>query len=761
MVFNDTAVVYLSRYSPSYVGIEEFLKSYKEFTAGATHTLYILAKGFPNAGSVQVLRNMLNEKELNPEIIEIDDSVGYDLQGYMIAAKIVEENKICFINTFSILKSNNWLLKLKGAFEQNNVGLVGGTGSFESIRNSWEAYLKFQLISNNYKFNSELVKHFYSLSQNLNPNAKQVYDSKFLRIKKYLGDIKHKRPTFNLGRDLDSIDNDVNNIIANHEGFSFIRDFPYFPNPHIRTNFFMVEKNNFILFEKKLLGTPTKMSCSIVESGFESLSRHFLEKGKRLLVVNSDGDFFDIERWVESSTFRLGSQTKLLCTDNRTDEFRAMDDYSKLTHQKFTFGSLLDSINFDVLGVPFKFDKNQIPNVLIDESEETKVSIVIPTRCRESNVLQILKMIKNEKYSNWEIIIFRNNATEPYAPFDEFISDPRIRIFETSLDLPVTDSWNSAIQNASGEYIVLLGDDDGILQGALDHINKLVKNFKRPEAIYSNILQFLHPGSSTIFDSGCVSFAKTCSTLQHINEPFLMNDFQKKELIASSLNFDRPFYFATQPLVFRKDFMDDITSYGKPFKSIFPDYFFSNFIFHKSKNLVLNPKPITFQGVSIKSFGANMMHDKVADGYRNLNIDEYSLHPILVEYLKKSPIILQNSYHLGVADAMIHIADEANDLDSFNFNKFQFNYFQEYFSINRDKEQFTRLLFKFLRKGSFADLFIFCLSFYNRNFESKYFFNITSRYRVKTRTSNLTLDRGSFTSGFEIYNEFKVGKNVL
>jgi hypothetical protein len=156
-----------------------------------------------------------------------------------------------------------------------------------------------------------------------------------------------------------------------------------------------------------------------------------------------------------------------------------------------------------------------------------------------------------------------------------------------------------------------------------------------------------------------------------------------------------------------------------------------------------------------------MMHNKLADGFKNLNLDEYSLHPVLVEYLKKCPIVWQDSYHLGVADAIINLADEAKDLYSFNFNKFQFAYFHEYFSVNRENYKFTKLLFKFLRKGLFADLFIFFISYYRRIFDSKYVCNIISGYRIKIRISILTLDRGSFTSGFDIYNNFKIGKNVL
>ena len=45
----------------------------------------------------------------------------------------ISNARICFLNTNTVLISENWLLKLVVNLNQPRVGLVGATGSFESL----------------------------------------------------------------------------------------------------------------------------------------------------------------------------------------------------------------------------------------------------------------------------------------------------------------------------------------------------------------------------------------------------------------------------------------------------------------------------------------------------------------------------------------------------------------------------------------------------------------------------------------------------
>ena len=43
--------------------------------------------------------------------------------------------------------------------------------------------------------------------------------------------------------------------------------------------------------------------------------------------------------------------------------------------------------------------------------------------------------------------------------------------------LPVTDSWNSAIDLATGDYVVFLGDDDGLAPRYFSRIEAVIREF--------------------------------------------------------------------------------------------------------------------------------------------------------------------------------------------------------------------------------------------------------------------------------------------
>jgi hypothetical protein len=97
------------------------------------------------------------------------------------------------------------------------------------------------------------------------------------------------------------------------------RQFPLFPNPHIRTNSFMLSRELLLSLEWGRLSG--KIDTWKLESGHRSLSRQVWGEGLEALVVGRDGRAFERGRFYESNTFRRGSQPNLMISDNRAREF--------------------------------------------------------------------------------------------------------------------------------------------------------------------------------------------------------------------------------------------------------------------------------------------------------------------------------------------------------------------------------------------------------------------------------------------------------
>ena len=113
-------------------------------------------------------------------------------------------------------------------------------------------------------------------------------------------------------------------------GISNIRYFNLFPNPHLRSNCFMVSANEFLKLD--LIFCKNKIDTWKNESGKNGMTKQFQKKNFKLLVINDEGKSFDIRKWKESETYAFKKQSKLLISDKHTREF---DNFKKNYKNKY------------------------------------------------------------------------------------------------------------------------------------------------------------------------------------------------------------------------------------------------------------------------------------------------------------------------------------------------------------------------------------------------------------------------------------------
>jgi hypothetical protein len=114
------------------------------------------------------------------------------------------------------------------------------------------------------------------------------------------------------------------------------REFPPFPNPHLRTNGFMLGRELMLDLDWPL--QRSKLEALTLESGKRSISRQVWERGLDVRVVGRDGVAYPSERWRESATFRSGGQRNLLISDNRTLQYGEADAASKGRLERMAWG---------------------------------------------------------------------------------------------------------------------------------------------------------------------------------------------------------------------------------------------------------------------------------------------------------------------------------------------------------------------------------------------------------------------------------------
>jgi len=121
--------------------------------------------------------------------------------------------------------------------------------------------------------------------------------------------------------------------------------FPIFPNIHIRSTGFMIDRKFFLSIVNGI-ELLSKIAAFNFESGPKSLTRQVLSSGKEILLVGRNGRGYSPEFWATSHTFRQGTQNNLLIADNQTRNFTYLPWYGKSEFVIKTWGKYIREGNF-------------------------------------------------------------------------------------------------------------------------------------------------------------------------------------------------------------------------------------------------------------------------------------------------------------------------------------------------------------------------------------------------------------------------------
>ena len=107
-------------------------------------------------------------------------------------------------------------------------------------------------------------------------------------------------------------------------------DFKYPPNPHLRTNAFIIKKKHFQNYFKRVQIPIKKKDALNIESGRFSLTNFIFDLGLEVIVVGKNGKSYKKNLWYESKTFYCCDQQNLMVSDNQTRHFYQLCLRSKL-----------------------------------------------------------------------------------------------------------------------------------------------------------------------------------------------------------------------------------------------------------------------------------------------------------------------------------------------------------------------------------------------------------------------------------------------
>lgn len=248
-----------------------------------------------------------------------------------------------------------------------------------------------------------------------------------------------------------------------------------------------------------------------------------------------------------------------------------------------------------------------------------KFSVLLPTRNRLEYLRYAVETVRRQDYDDWEIVVADNDSQEDIATFVREQDDPRIKYIRSDDFLPVTDNWNRALEHSTGDFVIMLGDDDGLMKGYFSRAQDLIAKFDLPDLIYSSGYLYAYPGVLPKYPDGILHHYRNATFLQTESEPFLFSREKAMQLVHDSLNFKMKFTYNMQYSLFGRSLIEDMLRDGPFFQSPFPDYYATNVMFLKAKRILIDPEPTVAVGITPKSYGYFLFNNRESEGVEFLH----------------------------------------------------------------------------------------------------------------------------------------------
>jgi hypothetical protein len=128
------------------------------------------------------------------------------------------------------------------------------------------------------------------------------------------------------------------------------------------------------------------------------------------------------------------------------------------------------------------------------------LSLVVPTKNRHRYLVVLVRALLQMRTRDFEIVIHDNSEdNSEYQSLCGDINDARLRYFFDSTPMSITANCDLAVGHAQGEYVCMLGDDDGAIESIIDLAHWL--KARGLDAAISPVAIYFWPGVCGALDS--------------------------------------------------------------------------------------------------------------------------------------------------------------------------------------------------------------------------------------------------------------------
>jgi hypothetical protein len=271
-----------------------------------------------------------------------------------------------------------------------------------------------------------------------------------------------------------------------------------------------------------------------------------------------------------------------------------------------------------------------------------RFSVVIPTRERAETLQYALRTCLDQEFDNYEIIVSDNCSSPATKAVVDAIASPKVRYVRTAEPLAMSNNWEFGVSHTRGDYVIVIGDDDGLLPHALRELDRLARDYGS-KAIRWTAAYYTWPTVALPGQGDYLRLPMSCE----------LHECNGDELIREVAEF-RTFY-TDLPMLYNaavhRDVLNELRQRtGRVFPHHIPDVYSGFAVAHVAGRFLSTSVPMTVSGQSGASNGIATLFNRNRSG---IDREFHALN--MKDGLRPDPTVpdLPVFPHVPVADSFV------------------------------------------------------------------------------------------------------------
>ena len=135
-----------------------------------------------------------------------------------------------------------------------------------------------------------------------------------------------------------------------------------------------------------------------------------------------------------------------------------------------------------------------------------KYSILVPTFNKCDYLKYTVQAILENRFKDFELIISNDYSTDDTENFLSKIKDERVKIVKPLTKLTQTKNYEYILSLAKGDWISILGDDDGVMPNFFEKLEYLTNKYPHNEIFKFKRAIYYWDGVSDLYGDRVVFF---------------------------------------------------------------------------------------------------------------------------------------------------------------------------------------------------------------------------------------------------------------